>query len=228
MTTDGGLSFSTSGSKVRYANQLSADLDFVTSVYPNAVNNMRDRMKSLGNKEYSYLPLWMRTTQVGDRAPLGYVKAVPIAYCKPGSGALVLKRIKDKNLKFGNIHFQIDKYKVSNSKITSTFTGDGSTTSFVVNEIVHEEDIKVKVGNIVFEHTISDTADMSGILPQLTADTQLNSADRGMEIKLTHDTENQQTTIIFTTAPADGVSITVDRKVAKYLVFNKKGILNGQ
>tara|TARA_Y100001973_G_C5207162_1_gene342416 strand:- start:2300 stop:4870 length:2571 start_codon:yes stop_codon:yes gene_type:complete len=228
VTTDGGLSFSTSGSKVRYANQLSADLDFVTSVYPNAVNNMRDRMKSLGNKEYSYLPLWMRTTQVGDRAPLGYVKAVPIAYCKPGSGALVLKRIKDKNLKFGNIHFQIDKYKVSNSKITSTFTGDGSTTSFVVNEIVHEEDIKVKVGNIVFEHTISDTADMSGILPQLTADTQLNSADRGMEIKLTHDTENQQTTIIFTTAPADGVSITVDRKVAKYLVFNKKGILNGQ
>ena len=29
ITTDGGLSFSTSGSKVRYANQLSADLGFM-------------------------------------------------------------------------------------------------------------------------------------------------------------------------------------------------------
>jgi hypothetical protein len=37
VTTDGGLSFSTSGSKVRYANQLSADLGFITHLYPNAV-----------------------------------------------------------------------------------------------------------------------------------------------------------------------------------------------
>ena len=64
ITTDGGLSFSTSGSKVRYANQLSADLGFMTHLYPNAVANMRSRMKSLGHKEYTYLPLWMRTTQV--------------------------------------------------------------------------------------------------------------------------------------------------------------------
>ena len=46
VTTDGGLSFSTSGSKVRYANQLSADLGFITHLYPNAVANMRTRMKT--------------------------------------------------------------------------------------------------------------------------------------------------------------------------------------
>jgi hypothetical protein len=65
ITTDGGLAFSTSGSKVRYANQLSADLGTVTHLYPNAVANMRSRMKSLGHKEYTYLPLWMKTTQSG-------------------------------------------------------------------------------------------------------------------------------------------------------------------
>ena len=52
ITTDGGLSFSTSGSKVRYANQLSADLGFIETIYPNAVANMRSRMKSLGHKEW--------------------------------------------------------------------------------------------------------------------------------------------------------------------------------
>ena len=47
ITTDGGLSFSTAGSKVRYANQLSADLGFIETLYPNAVANMRSRMKTL-------------------------------------------------------------------------------------------------------------------------------------------------------------------------------------
>jgi hypothetical protein len=227
VTTDGGLAFSTSGSKVRYANQLSADLDFVTSVFPNAVANMRTRMKSLGHKEYTYLPLWMRTTQEGQKAPLGYVKSVPICFCKPGSGKLIKKRIEDKKLVWQNIDFTIDRYKITKSKITSTFTGDGSTKAFEINEIVHEEDIKVNVGSVSFVHTISETADQLKLLPQLTADTMISSADRGMEIQLTHDTDNQKTTIVFTTAPALDESITVERKAAKYLVFNNKGTING-
>ena len=119
ITTDGGLSFSTSGSKVRYANQLSADLGFVETLYPNAVANMRSRMKSLGHKEWDYLPLWMKTTQTGDLAPLGYVKAVPICFCKPGTSALVQKRIKDKGLTFKNISFIIDRYQISKSKVAT-------------------------------------------------------------------------------------------------------------
>ena len=140
ITTDGGLSFSTSGSKVRYANQLSADLDFITTLYPNAIANLRSRMKSLGHKEWAYLPLWMRTTQSLSKAPLGFVKAVPICYCKPGTSGLIKKRITDKNLTFKNIHFIIDRYQVSNSKVsTNTFTGDGSTKTFVLGEIVHDD-----------------------------------------------------------------------------------------
>src|SRR5210317_1167697 len=119
ITTDGGLAFSTSGSKVRYANQLSADLGVIETLYPNAVANMRSRMKSLGHKEWDYLPLWMKTTQSGDLAPLGYVKAVPICYCKPGTSALIKKRIEDKNLDFKKIKFIIDRYVVSKSKVTT-------------------------------------------------------------------------------------------------------------
>ena len=137
ITTDNGLAFSTAGSKVRFANQLSADLGFVSTVFPNAVANMRSRMKSLGHKEWTHLPLWMRTTQSGQQAPLGWQPAVVIAYCKPGFSELIKKRISDKNLNFKNIEFVIDKYQVSKSKITPTqFTGDGTTRSFVLNEIV--------------------------------------------------------------------------------------------
>ena len=226
ITTDSGLSFSTSGSKVRYANQLSADLGFIETIYPNAVSNMRTRMKSLGHKEWDYLPLWMKTTQSGDLAPLGYVKAVPICYCKPGKSALVKKRIEDKNLEFKNIAFTIDRYVVSKSKVaTETFTGDGSTASFVVDELIHEEDILVKEGgNKVFVGS-GVTADNNIKPTYLTADGTLRSADHELGITLTHNTTTKKTTITFTKeVPQPGTLIKVERSNDKYLKFRDKGI----
>ena len=229
VTTDGGLSFSTSGSKVRYANQLSADLGFIETVYPNAVANMRSRMKSLGHKEYDYLPLWMKTTQAGALAPLGYVMAVPICYCKPGTSALVKKRIEDKNLKFKNISFIIDRYIVSKSKVaTESFTGDGSTASFVVDELIHEEDILVKEGSDIVFVGQGVTAD-NNIKPKyLTADGTLRSADHELGITLSHNTSTKKTTITFTKeVPSDGTIIKVERSNDKYLKFRDKGLING-
>ena len=226
VTTDGGLSFSTSGSKVRYANQLSADLGFVETVYPNAVANMRTRMKSLGHKEWDYLPLWMKTTQAGDLAPLGYVMAIPICYCKPGTSALVKKRIQDKALNFKNIAFTIDRYVVSNSKLaTDTFTADGSTTVFVVDELVHQEDILVKEGTQAVLAGEGWTA--SGFAGSLnpTADTELRSADHEYGITLSYNTTTNKTTITFTKeVPSAGTIIKVERSNDKYLKFRDKGI----
>ena len=229
VTTDGGLSFSTSGSKVRYANQLSADLGFIETVYPNAVANMRSRMKSLGHKEYDYLPLWMKTTQAGDLAPLGYVMAVPICYCKPGTSALVKKRIEDKNLKFKNISFIIDRYIVSKSKVaTESFTGDGSTASFVVDELIHEEDILVKEGSDIVFVGQGVTADNNIKPTYLTADGTLRSADHELGITLSHNTSTKKTTITFTKeVPSDGAIIKVERSNDKYLKFRDKGLING-
>ena len=45
VTTNSGLSFSIAGSKLRYANPLSADLGAFETLFPNAVANMRTRMK---------------------------------------------------------------------------------------------------------------------------------------------------------------------------------------
>ena len=226
VTTDGGLSFSTAGSKVRYANQLSADLGFIETVYPNAVANMRSRMKSLGHKEWDYLPTWMKTTQSGDLAPLGFVMAVPICYCKPGTSALVKKRIEDKALKFKNIAFTIDRYVVSTSKVaTETFTADGTTTSFVVDELIHEEDILVKEGTSKVFVGQGVTADNNITPTYLTADGTLRSADHELGITLSHDTTTKKTTITFTKeVPQAGTIIKVERSNDKYLKFRDKGI----
>jgi hypothetical protein len=226
VTTDGGLSFSTAGSKVRYANQLSADLGYMETLYPNAVANMRLRMKNLGHKEWDYLPLWMKTTQSGDLAPLGYVMAVPICYCKPGTSALIKKRIEDKQLNFKNIAFTIDRYVVSKSKVaTDTFTADGSTTTFEVDELVHQEDILVKEGTATVLPGEGWTA--SGFAGHLnpTADTELRSADHEYGISLSYDSTTKKTTITFTKeVPTAGTIIKVERSNDKYLKFRDKGI----
>jgi len=226
ITTDGGLSFSTAGSKVRFANQLSADLGFVTKLYPNAVANMRSRMKSLGHKEWTYLPQWMRTTQTGDLAPLGFVLAVPICYCKPGTSALVKKRIEDKKLIFKNISFIVDRYTVSKSVVSpETFVGDGSTKAFVLNELVHEQDILVKEGTKVVFVGQGVTSDNVSSPTYLTADGTLRSTDHELGITLSHNTTTMKTTVTFTKeTPADGTIIRVERANDKYLKFRNEGI----
>ena len=204
-----------------------------STVYPNAIENMRNRMKSLGHNEFPYLPLWMRTAQTDTGAPLGFVLAVPICYCKPTFGALVKKRIEDKKLIFRNIDFVINEYRINKSKVdfsSNVFVGDGTATTFELNEIIHEQDILVKEGNNIVLTGEGFTA--SGFQGHLdpTADGTVRSADHEVGIELTHNTSTNKTTVVFLKgAPSNGTIITVDRLHDKYLKFRKnKGNLNGQ
>ena len=223
VTTDGGLSFSLSGSKIRYANLLSADLGNFEKIFPNAVANMRSRMKSLGQKEFIHLPLWMRTAQDRSGVPLGYKMAVVLAYCQPGKSAFVRRRILDKNIDFKKIGFTIDRYVVNASKVDSgTITPDGSTTTFTLNEIVHEEDIKIRENSYVLRYGDQITADNDEDPDYLSADSLIRSADYEPEFSLTHDAVNKKTTINFTNAPPSTAKITVERQGDKYLAFRRK------
>ncbi len=166
-----------------------------TTMRPNAVENMRTSMKSLGHQEWTYLPLWMKTPQTDSSTTLGYIKAVPICFSKPGESGRLKKRIQDLNIDFKKIQFIIDRYSVSNAKIVgNTFTGDGSSVDiFELNEIIHEEDIVVKQDGVI-----------------KTLDTHFH---------LTHNTTTQKTSIVFTSAPANGDIIKVSRSNDKYLKF---------
>ena len=223
VTTDGGLSFSIAGSKIRFANQLTADTGTFEKLFPNAVANMRTRMKSLGQREYVHLPLWMRTSQDNSGVPLGYKMAMVLAYCKPNKSGLVKKRIQDKTIDFKKLNFVIDRYKTTINKVdTGTLTADGSTTQFTLNEIVNEEEIKVRENAVVYSHGQQVRADNNLSPSYLSADSLLRSADYEPQFSLSHDTTNKKTTINFTNAPTATSKIRVERLGDKYLAFKKK------
>ena len=223
VTTDGGLSFSISGSKLRYAHPLSADLGTFEKIFPNAIANMRSVMKNLGQKEFVHLPLWMRTAQDSSGVPLGYKPVIVLAYCKPGQSALVRRRILDKNIDFKKISFRIDRYVVNAGRVdTGTIIPDGSTRTFVLNEIVHEEEIKIRENSYELRYGDQVTADNDEDPTYLSADTLIRSADYEPEFYLTHDIVTKKTTINFTNAPSASAKITVERQGDKYLAFRRK------
>ena len=71
-------------------------------LYPNSVTNMQERLKEIFprgdstiiNINEKFLPLWMSSTQETTGTALGYTKAVPIAYVKPGFGTQILENIQ--------------------------------------------------------------------------------------------------------------------------------------
>lgn len=223
VTTDGGISFSISGSKIRYAHELTADIGYFEKLYPNATEHMRKNMKDLGEREYVHLPLWMRTTQEGSGVPLGYTRAVVLAYCNPGKSALVKKRLLDKKIDFKKIFFKTDRYVTSTPVVDHTeIVPDGSTKNFQLNEIVNEEEIKIRSNSTVLNYGYQVTADDYSSLKYLSADTQLRSADFEPDFSLIHDSSSKKTTVKFTNAPTPNSKIRVERKGDKYLAFKRK------
>ena len=223
VTTHGGLSFNLSGSKLKYANLLTADIGYFEKLFPNAVTHMRSNMKDLGQKEYVHLPLWMRTAQDSSGAPLGYTMAVPLAYCKPGKSGLLKDKILRKKIDFKKIQFRFDRYATTINTIDAAdFASDGSTKSYTLNEIVHEEEIKIRDNAHTMKYGQQVTADNYAYPGYLSADTVLRSSDYETGFYLTHNENTLKTTVNFTNAPKPTSKIRVERKGDKYLAFKRK------
>lgn len=78
--------------------------------YISNISNMRKRIAEIGVNERQFLPLWMRTSQDGDIEEIDYVTAMPICYCKPGTGELIKENIVNAGFDFKNIDYEIDRY----------------------------------------------------------------------------------------------------------------------
>ena len=89
-------------------------------LYPNSVTNMQQRLReiipsgdsTLININEDFLPQWMSSTQETTGTALGYTKAVPICYTKPGFGAEILENIQDSGFDFKNIEFEVDRLTI--------------------------------------------------------------------------------------------------------------------
>ena len=79
---------------------------------PASVALWRKRIKQIGLTERNYLPLWMRTIQDGSVQELGFVKAIPLCFCKPGRSTDILLNIKNNNFDFKQLDYVIDRYTI--------------------------------------------------------------------------------------------------------------------
>jgi hypothetical protein len=81
-------------------------------VFPNSFKNMRSRIKNVGERDRTFLPLWMRSIQNQAFVEAGYVKALVLCYSKPGKGASIISRIKQSDFDFKSIDFTADRYLI--------------------------------------------------------------------------------------------------------------------
>jgi hypothetical protein len=65
-------------------------------------------------KDNKFRPLWMNTSQDGSGVPVGFIKAVPICYVKPGYSERIVSIIKKSGFDFKQLNFTIDRIIIQN------------------------------------------------------------------------------------------------------------------
>ena len=100
--------------------QLASDRDH-QRVWPNSIKNMRKRIKSIGKRDRTFLPLWMRSIQEDSFVEPGFVSAMPICYCKPGMANDIILNITNSGFDFKIMDFVVDRYQIDN---LDTVAGD--------------------------------------------------------------------------------------------------------
>jgi hypothetical protein len=89
-----------------------ADLENISTVYPNSLDNMRNQVIDVVGQISNLLPLWMLSKQKNGQI-LGFTPAWVIAYCKPGTSGQVAYNV---NTLFGQqlnlVDFKVDRYEL--------------------------------------------------------------------------------------------------------------------
>ena len=97
--------------------RISEDIHLVSDrdhqrIFPNSLKNMRKRVKALGQRDRTFLPLWMRSIQDASFVETGYVGAVVLCFVKPGYADSVMARIRASDFDFKLIDFEADRYVI--------------------------------------------------------------------------------------------------------------------
>lgn len=110
-----------------YPTTLKIDSDVITidsatdnKRYISSIDHMRDAIKELGETEKNFLPLWMRTPQGNTPKELGYILAVPLVFCKPGTASSIKNSIEFNKFNFKDFQLDIDRYVIDST------TGDSN------------------------------------------------------------------------------------------------------
>jgi hypothetical protein len=83
--------------------------------YISNITNMRKRLRSVGDTDNNFLPVWMRTSQPGTIAYKGYTPCIVLCYCKVGEGENIKAAIRNSNFNFKDLQLDIDRYLIDNT-----------------------------------------------------------------------------------------------------------------
>ena len=86
---------STSDIKIDSDVPLASDRDH-QRIFPNSIYNMRNRLSDIGERDRTFLPLWMRSIQDDASYETGYVKGLILCYTLPNKSQDVVARIQAK------------------------------------------------------------------------------------------------------------------------------------
>tara|TARA_R110002153_G_scaffold103798_1_gene241164 strand:- start:91 stop:1746 length:1656 start_codon:yes stop_codon:yes gene_type:complete len=87
-----------------------------TTRYISNLTHMRDNIKAIGETEKNFLPLWMRSSQADTVTELGFVNAIPLCYCKPGTAKIIANTIDFNGIDFKQYELDVDRYVIDNSE----------------------------------------------------------------------------------------------------------------
>ena len=79
-------------------------------IFPNSIKNMRKRIRSVGERDREFLPLWMRSIQDEATSETGFVKSLVLCYAQPGKSEAIMARIRASGFDFKTIDFEADRY----------------------------------------------------------------------------------------------------------------------
>jgi len=103
-------------------NTITADSDAVNvgnkgdnTRYISNITNMRNRIKETGVTERNFLPLWMRTAQLGGIQEIGYTLALPLCYCIASGSSQIKLNLENNGFDFKTLNFEIDRYVIDST-----------------------------------------------------------------------------------------------------------------
>lgn len=108
-------------------NTIKADTDAILvsanrhlAKYLSSSQALRDSLRSLGDTEREYLPLWMKTPQEGELQELGFTLCLPICYCKPGTSDTIKSALEFNGIDFSGFDIEIDRVVIQETENNSS------------------------------------------------------------------------------------------------------------
>ena len=104
-------------------NTVTVDLEAITIdgsqdtvKYNSSLDHLKDNIRSIGDTEKNFMPLWMRSSQANQIAELGMISAIPLCYCKPNTSATVANKLNLENIDFSIFDFDIDRVLIDSTQ----------------------------------------------------------------------------------------------------------------